>query len=391
MADPKKFWRESIGTGVANLPRRPVAPKGPPAGGAPTGPSEPPGMKGSNGAAEVTGPVGPGRTAGPFAIETAGPVARGRSAAVEAVEQILSSLPIGSIAFTSQVAARLWPDPEPLELRLLGQLLAERYQVRSPIVREALTRTVLSRQRLRRLLRQVDDTPLETTALDARAKEWKRLSESSEELRLLLQTTPSGTGSAAISAALALLPERELLSAETALAEACAHLVAVLRGDAPREPHLDPPAVDDAVSLRGAIREGRARPGDALHLEAWAAAALARRDLLGDDRSRLEEERRILARVQQRLEAIVVRAAQSSMVDRAGAKRLLEWRRYVEEICERLDARLAPPAPPAAPAVAPAEQGADRSPKPAPEAPSVPDTSSRIFRATTKLVGLFRR
>lgn len=387
MADSKKFWRESIGTGVVPPARRAPTRRGTSPEGTPAAAGDGGRANGTPGDAEMTGPVGPERTAGPFAIEVAGPVVRPRNAALDAVEQILASLPSGSIAFTSQVAARLWPDPEPVELRHLGKLVAERYQVRSATIREALTRTVLARQRLRRLLSQAGETPLDSGPLDARAKEWRRLHDICEELRILLQSAPSVAGSEAVTAALALLPETELLTAETELAETCAHLVAVLRGEAARDPHLDPPAVDDAVSLRGAIREGRARPGDALFLEVWAAAGLARRDLLGDDRPRLEHERRVLARVHSRIETVVERAAQSSMLDRAGAKRLLAWRRYLEEICDRLDTRLAPPPPAAAePAPKEATPAVNRAPQSA-----ASDPGGRLSRATSKLKGLFRR
>ena len=399
MADSKKFWRETIGTGVAPRPGKPaVRPAGPAPPAARPAPAavrtedpeaaRPPSRR----------PAAPGTIAvGSHSAEMPSPPGRAKSAALEALELVLGSLPVGSITFSEQVGARLWPDPAPAEVRDLARLLGARNQVPDLGTRDALTRSVAVRQRTHRLRRLGPDVPLDAAALAARAHEWTRLAEVAGETRFILQSVPDPRGAEAIAAALALLPDPLELAAEADLARAATALVEVGRGDAARGPHQEPPPVDDAISLLGALREGTARPGDPLLLEIWAACALVRRDLPQADVAALEHDRRILALVDGRAERSLMRAVESDGTDRAAARRLLAWRRYLAEMTDRLQARLNPPKP-AAPAPAKTQAPAGPSAGEPSAAPAAEDPGGEtkqeqglLFRATSKLIGLLGR
>ncbi|MCU0254708.1 MAG: hypothetical protein MUE47_09245, partial [Acidobacteria bacterium] len=111
MANSNKHWKETIGTGVAPKPVRPVP--------RPGGPGAPPPPSGGRPDAEDDSPrptrrppAGPGSIAvGARSAETPAPLGRAKSSAIEALELVLDSLPVGSITFSEQVGARLWPDP----------------------------------------------------------------------------------------------------------------------------------------------------------------------------------------------------------------------------------------------------------------------------------------
>ncbi len=401
MADSKKYWRETIGAGVTPRPARPVLRPGAPgpAGVLPASPAPP------APAAEDTGALPlPSRRAavprgtiavGSQSAEIPTPQGRAKSAALEALDLVLGSLPVGSISFTEQIGLRLWPDPAPMEVRDLARLLGSRNQVPDLGLRDALTRSVAVRQRMRRLRRLGPDAPLDALALATRAHEWSRLAEVAGEIRFVLQSAPTPRGAEAIAAGLALLPDPLELTAEADLARAAAALVEVARGDAARNAHQEPPPLDDAVSLLGAAREGKARPGDPLYLEIWAASSLVRRDLPQGDRATLEHDRRILALVEARAEEALTRAVDSGGTDREAARRLLTWRRYLAEMTDRLQARLNPPAPPApAPAKTPAAASGTPG-EPAADAAGAgseaKDGQGLLFRATSKLIGLLGR
>ncbi len=398
MADSKKYWRETIGAGVTPRPAKPALRPG--GSGLPGSRLAPP-------AAEVENtdalPLPSRRAAiprgtiavGSESAEMPTPQGRAKSAALEALDLVLGSLPVGSITFTEQIGARLWPDPAPIEVRDLARLLGSRNQVPDLGLRDALTRSVAVRQRMRRLRRQGPDAPLDALALATRAHEWSRLAEVAGEIRFMLQSAPTPRGGEAIAAGLALLPDPLELTGEADLARAAAALVEVARGDAARNAHQEPPPLDDAVSLLGAAREGKARPGDPLYLEIWAACSLVRRDLPQGDRAALEHDRRILALVEARAEQALTRAVESGGNDREAARRLLTWRRYLAEMTDRLQARLNPPAPPApAPATAPSPAGGTPG-KPAADATGAVSEAKEgpglLFRATSKLIGLFGR
>ncbi|MCU0223028.1 MAG: hypothetical protein MUF27_02955 [Acidobacteria bacterium] len=394
MSDSNKHWKETIGTGVAPRPLRP----GPRPGAPPARPAAP-GVP-SDGDDALPRPtrraaVAPGTIAvGSLSAEMPAPLGRAKSAAQEALELVLAELPVGSISFTEQVGARLWPDPRPAEVRDLARLLVARNQVQDLAMRDALTRAVSVRQRTRRLQRLGPEVPIDATAFAARAHEWSRLAEVAGEIRFVLQSAPTPRGADAVEAALALLPDPLELAAEAEVARAAAGLIGAARGETARGAHQDPPPVDDAISLLGAVKEDRPRPGDALLLEIWAACSLARRDLPLAERTALENDRRALALVDARAEASLVRAVESEGADREAARRMLTWRRYLVEMTDRVKSRLDPPKPAAAPApgtTPPAGSGAaaDSGGSGGPAA-AKPD-QGLIFRATTKLMGLLKR
>ena len=400
MADSRKFWKETIGTGVTP---RPVKPAPRPAGTAPpaTRSATPAGAAEGRHTSKLPsrGPaVAPGSIAvGSLSAETPDPMRRVKSTALEALELVLASLPVGSITFSGQVGERLWPDPAPAEVRDLARLLVARNEVPDLATRDALTRSVAVRQRTRRLRRLGNDVPLDAAAHAARAQEWSRLAEVAGEISVVLQSAPTARGADAIAAGLALLPDPLELAAETELARAAAGLVEAARGGGARSPHQEPPPIDDAVSLLGAIRENRARTGDPLLLEIWAACSLVRRDLPQAERTALEHDRRVLALVEARGEQALTHAVETEGADREAARRLLAWRRYLAEMTDRLQARLDPPKP-AAPVPA-------RTPAPGAGPPAEPvamaatekpgsetkEPQSLLFRATSKLMGLLGR
>lgn len=404
MGDSNKHWKETIGAGVAPRPLRP----GPRPGGPGAPPARPaaPGAP-SDGSDALPRPtrraaVAPGTIAvGSRSAETPAPMGRARSAAQEALELVLAELPVGSISFSEQVGARLWPDPRPAEVRDLARLLVARNDVPDLAVRDALTRAVAVRQRTRRLRRLGPEVPIDATAFATRAHEWTRLAEVAGEIRFVLQSAPTPRGADAVAAALALLPDPLELAAEADVARTAVGLIEVARGEAARGAHQDPPPVDDAISLLGAVKEARPRPGDPLLLEIWAACALARRDLPQAAREALENVRRVLALVDARAEETLVHAVEREGSDREAARRLLAWRRYLVEMSDRVKSRLEPPKPAAAPAAGsapPAGPGTAADPagpgtppsQPAAAAPAAAD-QGLLFRATTKLMGLLKR
>jgi hypothetical protein len=400
MADSKKFWRETIGTGVAPRPVKPAPrPGGPaPPAGRPAAPAFVTDEEDAPRAPSRRPAIAPGTIAvGSLYAETPAPMGRAKSAAMEALELVLEALPVGSITLAEQVGARLWPDPAPAEVRDLARLLVARNQVPDLTMRDALIRSIAVRQRSRRLRRTGPDVPLDATAFATRAHEWSRLAEVAGEIGFVLQSAPDARGADAIAAALALLPDPLELAAEADVARTAAGLIEVARGEAARSPHQEQPPVDDAISLLGAIKEDRPRPGDPLLLEIWAACSLVRRDLPQADRAALEHDRRVLAVVDARAEEAITLAVRTEGADREAARRLLAWRRYLAEMIDRVRARLDPPKPavpvpatvppsaassPAGPAAAAAEE------QPGGEAK---EQQGLIFRATSRLMGLLGR
>jgi hypothetical protein len=400
MADSKKFWRETIGTGVAPRPVKPAPrPGGPaPPAGRPAAPAFVTDEEDAPRAPSRRPAIAPGTIAvGSLYAETPAPMGRTKSAAMEALELVLEALPVGSISLAEQVGARLWPDPAPAEVRDLARLLVARNQVPDLTMRDALIRSVAVRQRTRRLRRTGPEVPLDATAFATRAHEWSRLAEVAGEIGFVLQSAPDARGADAIAAALALLPDPLELAAEADVARTAAGLIEVARGDAARSPHQEPPPVDDAISLLGAVKEDKPRPGDPLLLEIWAACSLVRRDLPQADRTALERDRRILAVVDARAEEAITHAVRSEGADREAARRLRAWRRYLAEMTDRLQARLDPPKPPGPPSAKPPTSGVGSPSNPAATAAAeepVGDAKPEpglLFRATSKLMGLLGR
>jgi len=92
-----------------------------------------------------------------------------------------------------------------------------------------------------------------------------------------------------------------------------------------------------------------------------------------------------------------MRAVESDGTDRAAARRLLAWRRYLAEMTDRLQARLNPPKPAApAPAKTQAPAGHSAGEPSAASAAEDPGGETKqeqglLFRATSKLIGLLGR
>ena len=96
--------------------------------------------------------------------------------ALTPMERILDSLPSGSMDFSRQVRAKLWPDASPDDLRRLS-LIVEGRTGMSGRERSAAVKAVVLSQRCRNLPGGNDEVRLDPTMLRVHGNEWRRIVE----------------------------------------------------------------------------------------------------------------------------------------------------------------------------------------------------------------------
>ncbi len=274
-----------------------------------------------------------------------------QKAALAPVAELLDSLPLGSMDFPRQVADKLWPDPDPQELRCIGIIASDRRAVRDDRAAQAILRVIVTRQRVGSLLAGRHLVAGDPLRLEARASEWSRLAEVVEECLARLHIPEDSPAQAAvIGAARSLLPSPQKLRHEGALCSALAGLVASVqtfssapasRGGA--EVPLAMHVVPEAAAVLERLRAGALDPSDMIYLELCAGLLLAHQDLARSDRPALERDRALLAATGAKLESEIDRALAAHHRDPEATEHLAAWRRRSLEMRSRIDERLTAP------------------------------------------------
>lgn len=342
MADPKRHWKESIGVMPGVTPKKSTTGAHPTAGSQST--------TTASGIVLPTLKPPPARTTGQR--ETIS-VAHTEESILAPIENLIDSLPSGSITFADQVQQKLWHRPTPIEIRALGVIAAEKV-LAPPAVRKLTVRVVAVRQRIGHLLY----TPLVTIdseRIAAIGGEWVRLANLVREMRRTWPTAPAeGAEERVLRAAYELLAEPFDLEVKATLSAEMSRLVDAIRnGNASGTPVWNAP-VAEVDDLMAAISRGTLAADQGLCLELFAGCTLAQRHANEQERGALERDRRLLELLAEQLEARVDVMLQAHTRDPASVRRLGAWKRYLTETRSRVNESLTRPA---APATEPATHG----------------------------------
>ena len=346
MSDTKKFWRESVGV----LPRSNAARarKGSPP---PKRPSRQ--MPARDPFPDDTQPQNV--TAG---SPTGGPPITGdpalpAHAQLAPIEQALGTLPVGSVDFPEQVAVLLWPEPRAADLQRLAEIAGNRHLTPVGAAKEAVLRAVLIRQTYEKLIRSRARASIDTALATAQSGQWTRLLPMVGETCATLESAEPGPASAVLAAARALLPDPEDVAAECRLAVDLADLRdALSAGSHPTAMSLPwgEPLSDVHVLLNN-LSTNALRQGDPVAVEAYLAVGIARQWLAEPtDRSDAELARRILERVQERLQAWINTKMTAHSRDFEWSARMSAWRRLLLETHSQIDEAMTRPASAVSPA-----------------------------------------
>ncbi|MBP7148096.1 MAG: hypothetical protein KBD01_11160 [Acidobacteria bacterium] len=276
-----------------------------------------------------------------------------------ALEAILDALPVGSTVFADHVAAHLWPNPTPRQVKALACIAEGRSAERDRAVRETALAAVSVCQRQHRLRRAPPSAYSDPAMMQARAGEWARIAQLARDLAQRLGV-PGDTGSVSslAEAAALLLPDPLEIEAEAALAEVVQQIVDTALGGTGAGPALGA-APADCGWLLEAIATRTLGGSDPVFLDAWAVHALARADLAGGERARIERDRRAAAMVHERMEREVALLLGERSRDQQRKQRIASWRRVLRDTCTRLDEALTAPAADTAPAAHASGEQAD--------------------------------
>ncbi len=279
-----------------------------------------------------------------------------QKSALAPVALLLDSLPVGSLDFPRQVAEKLWPEPDPEELRSVSLLVTGRKDVSDDAVRFAILRTIVARQKMATLLTRCEEDVKDPVRLQDRVSEWSRLADVVEQISDHL-VVESDQGRDAIDAARSLMPPPERLRQQAALCSAVAGLVESVRtfaagtgGATADGKPLAVSVIPEATELLARLQRDAIAAADRPYLELCACLLLAHQDLAKGGREDLERDRALLGAQAEVLEDEITEAMSAHVRDPERTARLAAWRRRLLDMRSRVDEFLTSPAGLAGPA-----------------------------------------
>jgi hypothetical protein len=354
MGDARRYWRESIG--VVRAPARPRSAESETTEAVEelTAPQQDDAQRLAKTARSASSP-GSRREQIGRSEPDAGRDADPGSGGVEAMRRVLGSLPVGSFSFADEVARKLWPRPQAEDLRRLALIAGERHRVRDVERRDDAVTAVAMRYRVEKLTRLLGRPVVDATVLQARAVEWARLAQmTDQQRRRLAEEGEEPSGRAVLDAARDLLGDPGLLEAEALLAGELANLLDRFVTGEFGDVVAIAQRVADLEPLVAAVRGRQLRRWDGLFLEVLAAGCVLRRAIEHRDEKLLRRLRIAVTRLEGRFEAAVEVVTHEHAHDRDTKTRMALWRRFLRGVRQRMDDALtAPDLPPAEPTPSP--------------------------------------
>ena len=333
MADTRRHWKESIGV-IPGRPKACVRPEK-----QREEPSSSP-LREERPSRPESPPARLRQTESP----NLGSVKQAQSAALELLEQMLDALPVGSLDFGRQAAARLWRDPAPTDLKRLAVIVKGlgRLERRE---KNVVLKAILLRQRSQRLRDDRSGSPLDPVALLALSSEWRRLASATSQAWQDLD--PAGAEPAAsevLVAARELIPSADQLSREADLTKALSEILEAARNESFEGAALALPAIPEADELLARMKTGEGSEEEHTLLRLLTGIAIAQRDLSSGSSAKLGRDHLLLTGLSEELE----RALEYSMARHERNPELnallATWRRKLVRVRSRVDEALTQPA-----------------------------------------------
>lgn len=336
MADSRRHWKESIGV-IPGRPKKRTRP-------------ENKGAKTASPACPEAPPPRPDPPPSPVAglrrteSLNVSSVKQAQSAALELLEKMLDSLPVGSLDFGRQAAARLWRDPAPADLKRLAVIVKGLGRLESQ-QRIVVLKAILLRQRSQKLLDDRPEPPQDPVSLLALSSEWRRLASAARQAWQDLD--PSDAEPAVLEiliAARELIPSADRLGREADLTKALSEILEATRNESFEGAAMALPAMPEADELLAGMKSGA--PSEESHtlLRLVAGIALARRDLATGSSAKLGRDHLLLHTLSEELEHALDRSMARHARSPELSTLLATWRRKLVQIRSRVDEALTQPA-----------------------------------------------